>query len=124
LLKPFNTPPECGQRVADTDWFPAADVTEIRQSYLLEVDLPGLKPDQAQVNVDDDILSITGERPPRHSGGQELRAERPAGPFVRRFVLPADSCKNEIQAGLVDGVLQLRVPRKTSSKEDEDARAI
>lgn len=118
----LNTIPACQQRVADTDWFPAVDVSDTGDEYLFEFDVPGLKLDDIQISRDDAALYLNGERKTLRYGGESLRAERPAGVFVRRLVLPADACGDEIHAMLQDGVLELHVPRKLPP--DENGKSI
>ena len=108
--------PACQSRDGDTDWFPAVDLTETGQEYVFEVDLPGLKPQEVQVRLDSDELSITGQRVPRHQTGAHVRVERPSGPFVRRLPLPPDA-RGEINSTFCDGVLELHVPRARTDRE-------
>jgi HSP20 family protein len=123
LVASFAAVPTCQLADQDTDWFPAVDVTETAEEYVLEVDLPGLKPEEVQVSVDHDALSISGDRVlPRH-GGRKLRVERPAGAFVRRFPLPQDA-GGEIHAILGNGLLELRVPRNHPQPEAGQVQAI
>ena len=59
----------------DIDWFSAVDVTEARQEYVFKVDLPVLKPEEIQVSVDSDGLSI-GEQPvPKRQSGKTVQVE-------------------------------------------------
>ena len=119
----LNAVPACQMRDGDTDWFPAVDVTEAGQEYVFEVDLPGLKPEEVQVHVDSDGLSIGGQRVPKHQGGKPLRVERPAGAVVRQLPLPPDAC-GEIRATFGEGVLELRVPRARPDPEPGEAKAV
>lgn len=115
----LNAVPAVQQRVADTDWFPAVDVTETSQGYAFEFDLPGLTRRDIQISVAGNALCLTGVRTTLRHGGEALRAERPAGEFVRRLLLPPDACAEEIRVTLRDGVLLLHVPKlKQPGKED------
>ncbi len=102
--------PACQLTKADTDWFPAVDVTETENEYVAEVDLPGLKPDEIELRVDSGELCISGRRPQVPAGGRRVRTERPAGVFIRQLPLPPDA-QGEIRAIFHDGVLELRVAR-------------
>ena len=124
FLASLNAVPVCRRRVADTDWFPAVDVSETGEAYLFEFDFPGLKLQDIQISRDDTALYLNGERKTRRCGGKSLRAERPAGTFMRRLVLPADACGDEIHAILQDGVLELHVPRKLPPKENGKSNII
>ncbi len=110
-----STVPVSQVRDGDTDWFPAVDVSEARQEYVFEVDLPGLKPEEIQVRADADGLSISGQRLPRHQGGKRLRVERPSGPFVRQLPWPPDAY-GEIRATFAEGVLELHVPKSSRDR--------
>ncbi len=104
--------PACQQRMADTDRFPAVDVSDTGEEYLFEFDVPGLKLEDLQISRAEAALHLNGERKPRRCGGENLRVERPAGSFARCLVLPADACGDEIHAILQDAVLELHVPRR------------
>ena len=114
----LDTVPVCKRRVADTDWFPAVDVSHTGGEYLFEFDFPGLKLEHIQISRDDAALYVKGERKTRRCGGNSLRVERPAGTFARRLALPTDACVDEIHAMLQDGVLELHVPRKLPPDEN------
>jgi len=124
FLASLNTVPVCRRRVADTDWFPAVDVSDTGDEYLFEFDFPGLKLEEIQISRDDTALYLSGERKTLRYGGTSLRAERPAGTFLRRLVLPADACADEIHALLQDGVLELHVPRKLPPDENGKSNII
>ena len=115
--------PACQSGDSDADWFPAVDVTETAQEYVVEVDLPGLKAAEIQLRVDSNGLSISGERVPRHPGGRRVRVERPSGAFVRQLPLPTDA-HGEILAIFGDGVLELHVPRACADSEPGTAQAV
>ena len=120
----LNAVPAYQQRTADTDWFPAMDVSDAGVEYLFEFDFPGLKLEDIQISRDDIALYLNGERKTLRYGGRSLRAERPAGVFVRRLVLPADACGDDIHAILQDGVLELHVPRKQPPDENGQSNII
>lgn len=106
-----NTVPGCKRRVADTDWFPAVEVSEAGDEYLVEFDLPGLAREEVQISLDGDALFLVGTRMSSQSGGRSLRVERPVGAFVRRLALPPDSSPDAMFATLQTGVLKLHVPK-------------
>ena len=116
----LNTVPVCRRRVAVTDWFPAGAVSDAGHEYLLEFDLPGLKREEIQISLDGDALFLVGTRASSQSGGRNLRVERPVGAFVRRLVLPPDSCSDALFATLHAGVLKLHVPKNTPHEEKEE----
>ena len=97
----------------------AVDVFDHGEVYSFEFALPGLTREEIHINLNGHALYLTGVRTALSDGGNGLRAERPNGAFVRRLDLPPDSCVNEMQATFQDGVLQLRIPKK--SPQDNDA---
>ncbi len=108
FIASLNAVPACQRRDADTDWFPAVDVTETEQEYVFDVDLPGLMPEEVQLEVDTEAISISGKRLPNSQGGRWLRAERASGAFIRRLPLPPDTT-GEIYGSFACGVMELRV---------------
>src|SRR5208337_3442411 len=118
FLASLNAVPVCRQRVADTDWCPAVNVSDTGDRYLFEFDLPGLNLEDIQFSRDDAAPYLNGERKTLRYCGKSLRAEHPAGTFVRRLVLTADACGDEFHAILQVGVLQLQVPRKLPPDEN------
>ena len=119
--KSLDTVPVCKRRVADTDWFPAVDVSDAGDEYLFEFDLPGLAREEIQISLDGDALFLVGTRTSSQSGGRSLRVERPVGAFVRRLPLPPDSSSDRMFATLHEGVLKLHVPKNTSCNEEEQS---
>ncbi len=61
--------PTCQMQDGDTDWFPAVDLAETGQEYVFEVDLPGIKPEEIHLDVDNGAISIIGKRVPRTDDG-------------------------------------------------------
>ncbi len=118
----LNAVPACQQRMADTDWFPAVDVTETCQGYVFEFGMPGLTRREIQISVDGKALCLAGVRTTLRQGGKALRVERPAGEFVRRLLLPPDSCPHDIRVTLQDGVLHLHIPKITQQDDNDGAR--
>jgi|SRR5208283_3492360 len=104
-----------GQTPNDT----AVDAFDKGEEYLFEFDLHGLTQEEIHISRNGDALYLTGVRTTPIQVGNGLRPERPNGAFVQRLVLPPDSCVNEIQATLQDGVLQVHVPRKAPEEENE-----
>src|SRR6185437_879901 len=74
-----------GNRV--TGFTPLVDVHETEEEYLVKIDLPGVKPDDVNVEVNENVLSISGSRVAEEKGQAQL-VERPYGSFVRTLTLP------------------------------------
>jgi HSP20 family protein len=83
---------------------------EDAEEYLFKIDLPEVKPEDIRVVVERDGLFISGERPkPGQENKKCLRVERPHGYFERRFALPDDASRVELDSVLEESVLELRV---------------
>ncbi|HET8527488.1 MAG TPA: Hsp20/alpha crystallin family protein [Gaiellaceae bacterium] len=102
-----------GNRV--TGFTPAVDVYETADDYLVKVDLPGVKTEDVNVEVNENVLSISGSRVPAESGRAQL-VERPYGSFARTLTLPQGVDADAIEAGYHDGVLELRIPKPAEHK--------
>src|SRR5690349_11561807 len=105
--------PACQMRDGDTDWFRAVDLAETGKEYVFEVDLPGLMPEEIQLEVDSAAISISGKRVPKSQGGRWLRVERPSGAFIRQLLFPPNTT-GEIFGSFADGVLELRAPKSST----------
>src|SRR5579859_5870698 len=121
LMTSLMAVPACQRQDGDADWFPAVDLAETKQEYVFEVDLPGLRPEEIQFEVDSAGISISGKRLPYPQGARLLRIERPIGAFVRQLPLPPDTT-GEVLGSFCDGVLELRIPRIRESSEWNQVR--
>lgn len=104
-----------GGRNRVTGWVPDMDVHETTEEYLVLVDLPGVKPGDVNVELNDQVLSISGTRVPLETGAT-ARVERPYGSFVRTLTLPKGVDADSIQADHADGVLTLHIPKPAEVK--------
>ena len=102
-----------GNRV--TGFTPLVDVHETVEEYLVKVDVPGVNADDVNVEVNDNVLSISGSRAADEPGQAQL-VERPYGSFVRTLTLPQGVDSDSIEAGYQDGVLELRIPKPAEQK--------
>jgi HSP20 family protein len=94
-------------------WTPALDVIESKEAVLLQLDRPGLKAEQVEIEVHEGVLTVKGERrfENRVEEGRHHRLERSYGHFQRSLVLPKAVKADEITADFADGVLEIRVPK-------------
>jgi HSP20 family protein len=99
-------------------WLPAVDVWETENDLVLSFDLPGIPEDQIAVEVDDNVLTVSGqrERTSDHSNDRFYRFERRFGTFSRSVTLPAGVSEEAIKANYADGVLEIRVPKPEEQK--------
>jgi HSP20 family protein len=99
-------------------WVPAVDVFDTQDAVVLKAELPGMKADDIQIEVDDNVLTIKGERTFDEKIDDEryYRVERRYGAFQRSLALPQGVKADEIQAAYEDGVLQVTVPKAEAEK--------
>jgi HSP20 family protein len=97
---------------------PPVDVSESTDEYLVTAELPGTKPEDVTVELNDGVLTIRGEkRIERDQQKEHARyVERVFGSFVRSFTLPQNADSEKVQASFKDGVLTLRVPKREEAK--------
>ncbi|KAL0394201.1 UNVERIFIED_CONTAM: class II heat shock protein [Sesamum latifolium] len=90
-----------------------ADVKEYPNSYVFVVDMPGLKSGDIKVQVEDNVLLISGERKREEEkeGVKYVRMERRIGKFMRKFSLPENANTDKITAVCQDGVLTVTVEK-------------
>jgi len=106
-----------GQRVAD--WFaPRSEASAIADYYEINIELPGVKPDDVDVSVHDNNLMVRGEKQSerREEGRTYFFSELEYGAFQRTFRLPADADSDKVDAAFADGVLNLRIAKADASK--------
>jgi HSP20 family protein len=106
-----------GRRVAQ--FVPPADVLVDNDGVTVYMDVPGIPADALDIELENDVLSIRGERPfPYEDRGDAVirRIERGFGRFERSLRVPPGLAPDSVQAALSDGVLQLRIPRPESLK--------
>lgn len=97
-----------------SDWAPSVDIKEDKEAYTLYADIPGVKPEDIEVHMENGVLTIRGER--RHESEEERqgykRVERVRGSFFRRFSLPDTADSERIAAKYDHGVLEVRIPKQ------------
>ena len=105
---------ERGDEFERADWTPAADIYETDSGYSIAIDLPGIKRDALEIDIDDNRLVVKGTRVVDESRAR--RSERPRGKFLRSFSVPASIDQGNIGAEYKDGVLQIRLPKRAEQK--------
>ncbi len=104
----------------DIEWKPAADIVERDDEYLIKAELPGVDRDDIDIHLENDVLTITGERKLEETKDSDKthRVERFYGRFSRSFRVPDDVDSSAIKAESSDGVLKLHLP-KTEAKQPQ-----
>jgi HSP20 family protein len=100
------------------DWHPSVDVSENDNSFEVKVDLPGIKPEDVDISVTDDRLTIQGERKEEKETKEKTRyrVERRYGSFYRSIALPAGTESDSVSAASDNGVITITVPKGTQAK--------
>jgi HSP20 family protein len=101
-----------------TTWAPAVDIFEGEHELVVKADLPDIKPEELDIRVENNILSIRGERKFEKKADEKsyLRVERSYGSFARSFSLANTVNTEAIKANYQDGVLTLRIPKREEAK--------
>src|SRR3954454_18498523 len=91
-------------------WVPAMDLVETEDHFVLKADLPGLDADDVNLEVEDGVLTVSGERRIEHETKKEgfYRLERASGQFRRSLTLPDGVNPDQIAAAFDKGVLEIR----------------
>jgi len=99
-------------------WLPPLDVWETENEIVISVDLPGVSGDQASIEVEDGVLTISGTREREAEVQDEgyFRFERRVGSFSRSVTLPQGVSDADITADFKDGVLAVRIPKPEERK--------
>ena len=108
-----------GQRVAD--WFaPRSDASALEDYYEINVELPGVKTEDVDVSVEDNSLTVRGEKryEREETGRTYFFSEREYGAFQRTFRLPPDADGEKIDAEFSDGILRLKVAKRSPLKTE------
>jgi HSP20 family protein len=104
----------------EREWMPAIDMMRDGGNLLVRADVPGIKPDEITVQVDDDMLVLSGKHEEKKSeeNGDFVRRERRYGSFSRTITLPKGVDPKKIEAVTNDGVLEITIalPDKATRK--------
>ena len=114
----FDENPVVPARTRISKWYPAVDVLESKDSYLIRAELPGMKKEDIKVEVKDGNLVLSGEmKSEKPAEGVEYRhVERVAAKFWRSFSLPETAKQDGIEATYKDGILEIRVAKAEEAK--------
>jgi len=101
-------------------WTPAIDIVRDNGNLVLRADIPGIKPEEVKIEIEDDVLTVSGEHEERKKEKDKdfVRRERRYGSFSRSMALPAGVEAKKIEAKTHDGVLEVTIPLpKEATKE-------
>ncbi len=107
-------------------WIPAMDLVETDADFVLRADLPGLNEGDVNIEVEDNVLTISGERKAEHEERKEgyYRVERASGSFSRSLTLPEPVDPESVSASFDNGVLEIRIPKPEQRKPRKVAISI
>jgi HSP20 family protein len=110
FLTPFDVRYEW---MPSREWLPHVDIKEEEKQYVVRADIPGVKPADVDINVENGVLTIKGKRESESKKEEEnyLRIERASGSFIRQVMLPDAIDQEKIQAKCHDGVLEVLLPK-------------
>ncbi len=102
-------------------WMPPVDITESENEFLIKADIPGMKKEDIKISLDDNTLTISGERKEEkeEKGKNFVKKEKAFGSFMRSFSLPHSVDAKGIKASYKEGVLSVNVPKSEESKPRE-----
>lgn len=101
-------------QVESGHWTPLVDIKEEGDHFKLFVDIPGVNPNEVEISMANNMLSIKGSREETKKEEKKLyhRIERPKGNFYRRFTLPETVDGENIQAKIKGGILEITIAKK------------
>ena len=116
LLEESFVSPSVQQR--GQSFVPPMDVSETGDGYVVEASVPGLKPEDLEITIENNVLTIKGEMRQEHENRERNyhRIERRYGSFQRTITLPTTVKSDAIQASLDNGILRLEVPKAEEVK--------
>jgi HSP20 family protein len=99
-------------------WVPAMDLVEADDHFVLKADLPGLAEDDVAIEVQDNVLTISGSREAEHERKEQgwYRLERSYGSFSRSLTLPDGVDADKVEANFDRGVLEVTIPKPEERK--------
>jgi len=108
----FDTPTPGNGRVLRR-WIPAMDLIETETDFVLKADLPGMSESDVSIELEDNVLTVSGERQAEHEERKAgyYRVERSFGSFRRALTLPEGVDPELVTATFADGVLEVTVPK-------------
>lgn len=101
-------------------WVPRVNVEETKDELLLSAELPGMTHDDISIELENNVLTVSGEKSEERTEGQEERRyhlwERRYGAFQRSFTLPRSVSADDVQASFDNGILTIRMPKVAEAK--------
>jgi len=107
-----------GNDLTRGSWSPSVDIFENKDNIVLEAELPGMKPEDVDISIENNVLTIHGERKFEKKDDQDNfhRVERSYGSFTRSFTLPSTVSSENADATFENGVLRLTLAKREEAK--------
>jgi HSP20 family protein len=114
----FGDLPNGGTGGAARRWMPPMDLLETDEHFVLRADLPGMTESDVNIELEDNVLTVSGERKAEHEDKREgfYRMERAFGSFSRSLTLPKGVDPETVNASFDQGVLEVRIPKPEQRK--------
>ena len=118
LNEPFFRSDSENDELRMGSWYPAVDMFDDGDTIVIKAELPGMDKKDISVDIEDRVLTLSGERSYDNEVKEEnyYRRERASGTFKRAFNLPADVDSDKIKADFKDGVLKVEIPKPEEKK--------
>ena len=115
MLRPYDANAE---NVANRSWLPPVDIRESEESLRLMIDLPGLRKEDVAITLENNVLTVAGERKLDNEQRNDVfhRLERAYGVFSRSFTLAPTVQSDRVEASFENGVLVITLPKVEESK--------
>jgi HSP20 family protein len=122
----FDSPTASNGGTTLRRWIPAMDLVETETDFVLRADLPGVDENDVKIELEDRVLTISGERKAEHEEHNQgyYRVERSSGSFTRTLTLPEGVDPEAVKASFDNGVLEVRIPKPEEKKPHRVAISI
>jgi HSP20 family protein len=109
---------EMDTSLSTSDWVPAVDIKETDDHFMIVADIPGVAPEDIEVQMENGVLTIKGERETEKTEEKDdfKRIERSFGSFYRRFSLPETADPDSIEAKSHNGVLEITINKQEKTQ--------
>ncbi len=98
------------------DWMPVVDIDETKDAFVVKAELPGVKKEDVNVNIENGILTIKGEKKTQVKDKKQHRMECTYGSFIRSFTLPQSVKTESVKAEYKNGILNLNIPKSEKTR--------
>jgi len=122
------------EELASGGWSPSVDIYENENEIVLEAELPGMKREDFELSIENNIITLKGKREfeKKEEGDNYHRVERAYGTFTRSFSLPRSVSAEETKADFKNGVLRVSLPKREEARarrievsgEENEAKAV